>query len=102
MKVSNHIKVKWSIRGDYNRSVSEAWANGTRVRLPNYSYGSAMYDHDAEIALLSNGDRITTALTVYGHTEMLPLEKVGCADCGCEFQQCEDCPSCGSDKWRSI
>lgn len=99
MEVSNHIKVKWSIRGDYTRTAANAWMNGTKVRLPNYNYGDARYDKESRIILLSNGDRITTAITRYEHTCIEPVEEVECSECSEGFQGRETCPSCGSADW---
>lgn len=100
MEVSEHVKIKWLMRGGSNKSVNQGWANGIRVKLPNYKYGSARYDTDTSIALLSNGKGVTTAIKVYEHTEMLPLEQVDCSDCDSTFQGREDCPTCGSLSWR--
>lgn len=100
MRISTHIKTRWTIRGDFDRDITTAWNNGTRVKLPNYEYGEARYDSRSGVALLSNGDKITTAITRYDHTEVIPLEKVSCIDCGKEFNQVRRCPSCGSMEWK--
>lgn len=99
MEVSTHIKAKWSIRGDYTRTATDAWTNGVEVRLPNYKYGDARYDEESRIILLSNGDKITTAITRYEHTELVPLEEVECSKCSEGFKGRKTCPSCGSADW---
>lgn len=99
MDVSNHIKANWSIRGDYSRTVTDAWYNGIRVRLPNYSYGEARHDPETETILISQGKSITTVIINFEHTEVIPVEKVECRNCGKTFQGREDCPICQGKKW---
>lgn len=99
MRVSNHIKVKWSIRGDYERNATDAWANGIRARLPNKNYGQARYDPETDTVLLSRGDEITTTLNRYDHMTVIPVEEVLCNSCGNVFQDRERCPTCKSDNW---
>lgn len=99
MEVSNHIKAKWSVRGNYKRSVLDAWDNGIEVRMPNYTYTSARHDPGTETIFLSNGDEISTVINRYPHTEIIPIEEVECRDCCRTFQGRRDCPSCGSEYW---
>lgn len=99
MEVSSHVRNRWAIRGDYERTAASAWANGTKVRLPNYNYGSARYDYDTDLVFISNGDKITTVIRKYEHNVVIPLEDVECNECGTEFQQMETCPSCGRKDW---
>jgi len=87
MEISGHIKTKWAIRGDYNRTATDAWANGMKVKLPNYRYGEARCDDESGIILLSSGDSVTTALRAYEHMEVIPLENVSCDSCGREYSQ---------------
>lgn len=99
MEIGNHVKIKWSIRGDYSRTAADAWDKGIEVSLPNYSYGSARYDRESEIILLSNGDRVSTAIRRYEHTEVIPAEEVECSRCGKLFQGHRRCPGCDAADW---
>lgn len=100
MEISSHIKTKWTIRGDYTRTASGAWANGVAVRLPNYNYGQARLDTESQIVLLTNGDKVTTAITLYDHMEIIPMGTVHCEDCGKKFRGRKTCPSCESEDWK--
>lgn len=102
MEISRHIKVRWTIRGDYTRTATDAWTNGIRVKLPNYRYSTARYDSETKTVLMSNGDMVTTVIEAYDHVEVVPLEDVECEGCGDKFHQNQECPSCGSESWKVI
>lgn len=99
MEISNHVKTMVSIRGDYKRKASNAWREGVKVRLPNYTYGNARLDRETGTILLSDMGMVKTAIRRYPHLEVEPLDSVFCSNCGEDFQGRPTCPSCGTDEW---
>ena len=100
LSVSNHAKEKWLIRGDSSKRVYTAWKEGVDVDAKNYSYNSARMDVSSDTIIFEKGGVITTAINVYSNTGYSFKHPVACYDCGQHHHSKDNCPVCGSDKWR--
>lgn len=100
IKISNHAKTKWLVRGDSSKRLRQAWRQGIKISLDNYSYDIAKLHSDSDTVILMNGGTVSTVLNSYETTEYTVRIPVECFDCGNHHHNTHSCPNCGSKLWR--
>lgn len=94
-----HGRTAWATRGDFNKSIQEAWDDGIDVEVEDYSYERARLDPESNAILLVQGGKVHTVIKAYDTVEYRFKIPVICVECGKHHKSPEECPNCGSDRW---
>lgn len=96
-----HGRTAWATRGDYSRSIIQAWDDGIEVEVDDYKYERARLDPESNTILLAEGGEINTVINAYDTVEYRFKIPVVCVECGNHHKNPDQCPNCGSDKWMT-
>lgn len=96
-----HGRTQWAMRGDYSKSIRQAWEDGVEVEVDNYHYERARLDPCSNTILLVEDNTVHTVINAYDTVDYGFNIPVVCVECGNHHHNPSSCPNCGSGKWMA-